>query len=180
MNMLKVVSYNIKGLNSPHKRAMLRNEIRKMGGQVVFIQETHIKQDKLNLLASTYFPYSYASCSPTSKTSGVAIWIAKSVAWELIEVKSDSEGRWLGVKGRCFGKLVTFGTIYAPNSGQIVFIEKAMDEMMEFAEGTLIMGGDLNLAINPELDSSKGKTEIPKLRLRKFKRELLARQVVDV
>lgn len=136
MSTLNLLSYNIKGLNSPGKRAMFRNEIRRLGGQVIFVQETHIKSEKQNILTSLYFPYAYASCAPTSKARGVAIWIAKSVPWELKEIKTDGEGRWLGVKGKCFGRLVTFGTLYTPNKGQMGFIENAIDKLLELAEGT--------------------------------------------
>lgn len=42
------------------------------------------------------------------------------------------------------------------------------------------MGGDLNLALNPELDTSTGKSDFSKSRLRKFKKALLDRQIIDV
>lgn len=93
----------------------------------------------------------------------MAILIARNVPWRLLDSKSDEDGRWLGL---CYGKLVTFATIYVPNEGQTKYIEKTIGELMEFAEGPLILGGDLNLTLNPDIDTSRSRSAIGVSRLR--------------
>lgn len=115
MQTLKVVSYNIKGLNTPEKRKIVQKEVRRLGGEVVFLQETHIRVDRIPNLGSYHYPQIYNSCSSDSKSKGVTIMISRNMAWQEKSVEVDTEGRWIMVKGLCLGHLFTFVAVYAPN-----------------------------------------------------------------
>lgn len=47
------------------------------------------------------------------------------------------------MKGSLDGKLVTLVSLYAPNTGQIAFLEDAFKKISEFGEGTIVAAGDL-------------------------------------
>lgn len=68
----------------------------------------------------------------------------------------DKEGRYILVKGKLNGEVVTFLNIYAPPSSDWRFYRQIFDLMTSEAEGILITGGDLNQRLNSQLDFSGG------------------------
>lgn len=49
---------------------------------------------------------------------------------------------------------MALATLYAPNNYQEVFLGKEIKQLMEFTEGHLILGGDLNIPLDPKEDTS--------------------------
>lgn len=47
------------------------------------------------------------------------------------------------------GRSLTIANIYAPNTGQISFLENVLDKLDEFSQGDLLLEGDFNLALDP-------------------------------
>lgn len=45
-------------------------------------------------------------------------------------------------------------TIYAPNTHQDVFITQAINDLLDFTEGQLVLGGDFNVHLLPLMDTS--------------------------
>lgn len=144
------------------------------------VQETHLKQDRSPYLVSQQFPYVYRADAKTSKAGGVAILIGRSVNWKWIDTTTDAEGRWVLVNGKCFGKDISLASIYAPNSGQVGFLEKMLEDVMEAAKGPVIVGGDFNLTLNPKMDTSKGRSTIAISGLRRLRKALREYQLMDV
>lgn len=91
--------------------------------------------------------------------------------WEEKECLSDAEGRWLIVKGRCFAKDFTLATIYAPNTGQTSYLCQFIEKVVEVTEGTLVIGGDWNVAMDPELDVSHGRPSLSHRGIKSLKRK---------
>lgn len=69
---------------------------------------------------------------------------------------SDKQGRYVLIKGRLEGELVTLFNVYAPPGSEWLLYRKLFDKVVSEAEGILIWGGDLNLRLNPKLDCSTG------------------------
>lgn len=68
--------------------------------------------------------------------------------------KIDPMGRNVFLKGSIAGQIYTFATIYAPNTNQLTFIDTALEQLAEFKEGLLILGGDFKIRPDPLLDTS--------------------------
>lgn len=126
---LRVVSFNVKGMNSPGKRSIILRELKRLKTQIGFLQETHQCKGKTILNGGRDFPFVFHFDSPDTRSRGVAIFVARGVAWQKEEVRMDEEGRWLFVKGLCFGQRITLATLYAPNEGQIQFIKEALRKL---------------------------------------------------
>lgn len=67
----------------------------------------------------------------------------------------DPQGRFLFVKGYLADTKLTLATLYAPNTGQLDFIQTTLEKLDTFKEGELIVGGDFNLIIDAFKDRSK-------------------------
>ncbi|CAH2284797.1 Hypothetical predicted protein [Pelobates cultripes] len=74
----------------------------------------------------------------------------------LNEVLKDDLGRYICVKGRVGDRTYTLANLYMPNRNQGQLLKSAMGTIRGFTEGCLIMGGNLNVTLDPSLDTSSG------------------------
>lgn len=150
---LNFLSVNIRGLNNHVKRKRVLSQILKSHSDVVFLQETHVKNPKRHPLPHKKFPTFFSSAS-SSRSRGVSILIAKHVPFLVKDVLQDPQGRYIMVKGQIEKMVVTLVSLYAPNTNQIGFLEPVFDQMSSFREGSLVVGGDFNQVMDPRCDKS--------------------------
>lgn len=149
-----MISLNTKGLNIPEKRCMLLQDLRRLKADIALLQETHFRGDKLPILRNRTFLLAYHSTNSEAKSKGVSILISSKVPWTCLDTAVDPAGRFLFLKGKIGDVKVTLANLYAPNSHQDVFIGKTIEKLLNFSEGQLIVGGDLNVPMIPSEDSS--------------------------
>lgn len=83
-------------------------------------------------------------------------------------------------KGTIGGVKVTLATYYAPNAQQDLFVKNTLDKLLEFAEGQLILGDDLNVPLVPSVDTSSGFSSILPGTCKRISKSLDGAQLVDV
>lgn len=98
--------------------------------------------------------------------------MGKNCPLQITDTMTDNQGRFLFLKGSCKGRKLTLANIYAPNSGQVSFFKKFILKLTTFQEGTLILGGDFNVSLNPLLDTSNGNSSLPYSALKTIRTEL--------
>lgn len=179
MGHLKITSLNVRGLNVPEKRSQLLADLRRGKTHVAFLQETHFRADSIPRLTNGAFPMAYHSVSPISKSKGVSIILAGSVPWVFEAQRADEQGRFLLLKGRVSDLWVTFANVYFPNVNHPQFLRKLLSELLEFSEGMLIFGGDLNFAMDPTMDVSRGASHLSYSCLKRLKADLHTLHLVD-
>lgn len=141
-----------------------------------FLQETHFQADGIPKLYSKHLPTAYHSVSPSSKSKGTCILLAKTVPWQLLDLHTDQEGRYHFVKGKL--QTFTLAKLYLPNVDQLPVLETCLSSLAAFAKGTLVL--DLNLTIDPHKDLSTGASALSQ-RTRTRVRELYhSHQLVDI
>lgn len=114
-----------------------------------------------------------------AKAKGVSILISKEAPFTLTDKLVDSEGQYVFLKGSYRDRTLTLANVYFPNSAQITFYQKVIRELKGFSSGLLIMGGDINIPLDPTVDSSTRKSCITYRALKKFKQLLNSLQLVD-
>lgn len=107
----KIISLNVKGLNTPEKRSQTLLEMQKHKANIVFLQETHFRSNAIPKLFSRHFPIVYHATNPLAKTKGVAILIHKNCPFQYTDMQSDKEGRFLFLKGSYAGRTITLANI---------------------------------------------------------------------
>lgn len=135
---------------------------------------------KIPGLKNRLFPVTYHGCASDSKSRGVSILIRNLTPWQEKDKWSDTEGRALFVKGTLGGSMVTLVNLYLPNTNQITFLEPVLTKLGEFAEGAVILGGDMNFIMDPTLDSSKTTSQLSYTALKRLKKSFYAFHLVDV
>lgn len=121
---------------------------------MVYLQEIHLNDKehaKLKRMGFTsLFFFSYKS----GHRRGVAILISSKLNFEKVFEMGDKDGRFILVRGNIDGKSVTLMNVYAPPGSDIYLFRKITKIMITETEGLLICGGDLNIHLQPKLDSS--------------------------
>lgn len=180
MDQITIYTLNTKGLNVPEKRRMLLNDLKRSKADVAFIQETHFKTGAPMCLKNRYFPTTYHATNPSAKSKGVSILISGNVPWTCRDTRIDTEGRYVFLKGLIGDVLVTLATVYAPNDRQDLFISKTLNELLSFAEGQLMLGGDFNVPLCPSVDTSNGTSSLRRGVHNRITKTLHETRLIDV
>jgi len=88
--------WNVKGLNHPVKRSKVLSHLKSMNTDIIFLQETHFKNDSLSKLR--WIGQSFHS-SFSSKARGTAVLIRKGVSFKHRATIADKEERFIIVAG---------------------------------------------------------------------------------
>lgn len=145
------MSYNVKGLGSIGKRWMALKDFRASGADIVMIQETHFRAGGSLKFASRFFPISYLASDSTGK-AGVAILIRKACPVKVRRSHVDPHGRFLILECEYMSTSFTLVNLYAPNMGQIEFLNKLFDTPQYRSQPFMVVGGDFNLVMSPNRD----------------------------
>ena len=152
------------GILSLEKRKALFHWLKKKKADIIFLQETYSTVDVENIWKSQWKgDLFFAHGSDHSK--GVLILIKEKLDFELLSSSLDSQGRFIILKANVQDQLFYFVNIYAPNKTkeQCTFfqlIQSELDNLNIEADGNIIIGGDFNVILNPELDGLGGKPKL--------------------
>ena len=96
---------------------------------------------------------------------GVLTLVKEGLDCQLKVCKQDELGRYVILKGLVQGQPFIFANIYAPNkvNEQCVFYNEIRNELAEVeadADHRIIIGGDFNVILDPDLDGSGGKPKL--------------------
>jgi len=159
---VRFISWNVRGLNGPVKRARILNHLKYLKCEIAFLQETHLLvKDQVRLRRAWVGQVFHSDLN--SRTRGTAILIHKKIQFNATRVISDKQGCFVMVSGLLFHKPVILVNIYAPNWDDDAFISKITSLIPDLNSQQLIFAGDLNCAIDPVLDSNPKSTNPSKM-----------------
>lgn len=156
-----MLSWNVRGINSPIKRGKVYAHLKKIGAEIIFLQETHIKTTARFSIKAPWMSQVYQS-SFSTKARGVAIIIKKSVPFIHKQTIHDINGRYLIVIGEINSLSITLVNIYGPNFDDPSFFEKVFKRIPDFMNTQIIMAGDYNCVLNARLDTQPRRTTTSK------------------
>ena len=158
---IMITSFNVRGLRNDNKRARVLWHMKDNYPCILFLQETYTTQNDETLWKNNWNGQIYMSHG-TNHSKGVAILIPEDIETDIKNIDIDQEGRCIIVNGKFGGRDLTLMNLYAPTkndiNNQMNFISKLIPKINEFHEN-LIMGGDLNTYLNPQLDKKGGKLQ---------------------
>ena len=152
---INIYSLNCNGLNDDVKRKAVFEKLKKKGDGIFMLQETHCTTENEQKWRREWGNHMYFS-NGTSNARGVAIIITGNYEYRVLRLERDNEGRFLILEIERKGAVYTIGNIYAPTRNferdqQQCFTNfTAKLELMQNIH--TILGGDLNLYMNPRLD----------------------------
>uniref|UniRef100_A0A3Q3ENM7 Reverse transcriptase domain-containing protein n=1 Tax=Kryptolebias marmoratus TaxID=37003 RepID=A0A3Q3ENM7_KRYMA len=148
---VRFLSWNIKGMGSPLKRSRIFAHLKRLKPDLVFLQETHMRtRDQIRLKCPWVSEVFHSNFN--SKARGVAILVGKSIQFSASKIISDKNGRYLIVTGTLFHVPILLVNIYAPNFDDPKFMNKLFECLPSLNNTLLVVGGDMNCVIDPNLD----------------------------
>uniref|UniRef100_A0A3B1IT35 Reverse transcriptase domain-containing protein n=1 Tax=Astyanax mexicanus TaxID=7994 RepID=A0A3B1IT35_ASTMX len=150
---LRFISWNIRGMGNPVKRSRVFAHLKRLNSDLVFLQETHLRNKDHSRLNCSWVGQIFHS-NFNSKARGVAILINKKVQFSCTNVISDRNGRFLIVAGTLMREKVVLVNVYAPNFDDVEFANRLLSNIPFLNTHLLILGGDLNCVFDPSLDRS--------------------------
>lgn len=147
------ISWNVKGLNNMVKRSKIFSHLKSLKPDVMFLQETHLNANSQKRLSYKWIGQIYHSRF-NHKARGTAILIRRGIPFELSEVISDANGRYVVVVGRLFNTPLILANIYGPNWDNAQFFINFFSILPDLNSYKLILGGDFNCVLHAQLDRS--------------------------
>lgn len=85
--------------------------------------------------------------------------ISNKVNFDFISEHKDKEGRYIMVKGKIDGVLVSLLNVYIPPGSDWAFYKQVLGLFATQSQGIPICGGNFNIRLHPKMDSSNGSTK---------------------
>uniref|UniRef100_A0A667X9Y1 exodeoxyribonuclease III n=1 Tax=Myripristis murdjan TaxID=586833 RepID=A0A667X9Y1_9TELE len=178
-NSIKIVSWNVNGIQNVVKRYKILAHIRTLGSDIAMLQETHLKNEESLKLKQRWVGQVFSSPGGRG-TKGVSILISKKISFNLIDSVCDKEGRYLVLHGTLQNEKCTLVNIYAPNSAQASFLSSLCTLLAKIVGSPIVLGGDFNLIKEASLDRSGHPLPMDTSLSRAFKELLESFGLVDV
>lgn len=164
INTLRLISWNVRGLNSKIKRSIMFDYLARHKPHVILLQETHLQGSRVMALKRAKIAYALHS-TYSSYARGTSILIAKSAPISIKHIKLDPNGCFVILVMELLGKPYTVTNIYVPPPFTKKIFEKVMGTILEIAEGPLIIAGDYNTVLDNSMDRFRCST-LPTMLLR--------------
>ena len=145
---LNILSWNVQGINDVKKRRGCLDILREKAVDIALLQETHlICQDVCKLNCTDFKTVAFSAAK--NRTKGVIILFRSNLKISIIKKGSDQLGRIAYVKTILNGERIAFISAYAPNTYDNLFFASLSSIINEMNEYKIILGSDLNTAIEP-------------------------------
>lgn len=153
MHKLKVVSLNVNGLNSPPKRQIIFDYLRKTGADFYLLQETHATDATSRIWAQEWGGTIIAN-NGSQSSKGVMVMARRHLALQPIVCHQDNDGRILAMDVKVDEIIYTIINVYAPTQDkprdQLLNLEKIEEFLADLDSANIIMGGDFNCHMIPQ------------------------------
>ena len=148
---IKICSLNCQGLGDLKKRRDVINYLRNLKYSIICLQDTHFTKGIENIVQNEW-GYKAFFNSYNSRSRGVAILFNNNFEFKINKIFRDQTGNVLIVDIKLSNKSITLINIYGPNKDTPDFYSDLEKNIVEFANNDIIIVGDWNLLLNPEID----------------------------
>lgn len=155
-----MISLNVNGLNDRTKRHAVFTRIRESKADICLLQETHATDKTINLWSTEWEGPMMAS-NGTQGSRGVIIMCDRNLSFTTTKRLQDESGRILALDLHIANTTYSIISLYAPTQDklqeQVETLEKVEQMLMEMDTSNIIIGGDFNCIMNPDLDKNTSK-----------------------
>lgn len=150
---ISIISWNVRGLNSKFKRALVLKFLQAQHPHIMFLQETHLLGNKILAMKRPWI-HKAIHATYSSYARGVSILLHKSLPCSIETVITDPGGRYLVVIIEVYSRRLALVNVYIspPFTGNILY--EVLEKLAPHAPFQLLVAGDFNNIINYTLDTS--------------------------
>ena len=160
----KLLSLNARGIRSFEKRKAVFGWVMRQQVDICFIQETYSTKEVENVWKKQWKGEMYFSHGSVH-SRGVLVLIKNSLEFQIKSMRQDKEGRFIFLEALVQDQKFLLVNIYAPNktSEQTYYFDKIKEELDNIDiddDCRIIIGGDFNVILDPDLDGWGGKPKL--------------------
>ena len=156
---IEFISLNVNGLGDDFKRQSLLLWLKKFNCDIIFLQETHSVVSVENRWKSEWGGDIFFSHGESNK-KGVAILVNNKLDYKVNEEIVDENGRYIILNISVDGTDFLLVNFYAPTKNfeaeQVVYIDQLRILLEDQLDQNMILGGDFNTVLNPDIDKKGG------------------------
>ena len=162
--LIEIHSFNARGLRNKCKRKNIFQWLKTSHPGITMLQETHSILTDHNAWAGEWEGKIFYS-DGEANSKGVATLIPKNLSesCEIIETKSDNNGRLLLINCKILETELILINVYVPTkdnpSGQDKFFKYLYELIETYSDKNIIIGGDLNTYLDINVDKKGGRIE---------------------
>uniref|UniRef100_A0A9L0RME2 exodeoxyribonuclease III n=1 Tax=Equus caballus TaxID=9796 RepID=A0A9L0RME2_HORSE len=150
-----IITFNVNELNSPIKRHRVAKWIEEQEPTICCLQETHLSpKDKHRLRVKGWKPILQGNIK---QKKGVTILISDKTDFKIRQVKRDTEGQYIMVKGTLHQEEITLINIYEAKTGAAKVINQLLTDLKKDVKNCSIVLGYLNTPLTSMDISSRQK-----------------------
>ena len=153
---IKIISLNCQGLGLRQKRASVLNHLRNKKYSIICLSDTHFSKGQEPLL-TTEWGYRVFFSSYSTQKRGVAIFFNNNFEFKIHRQYNDQKGNLLLLDIETENRRITLGTVYGPNTDDPLFYDCLLDQLVKMGNNDILLSGDWNILLNPEIDGTNYK-----------------------
>ena len=146
---------NVRGLSNRVKRKQIYRHIKDRNIDIACLQETHCTKNKHRIWQNEYGGKIIFS-DGESNSRGVAILFNRNLNPKNVSQEKDTEGRYVITTFNIDEVSYAICNLYAPNQDKPKFFVNIFDKMQKVSTDHVIITGDFNVCIEPQLDKRGG------------------------
>ena len=148
---IKIICLNCQGLGIEKKRRQIIHNMRTKNFSIICLVDTHFAKDQERRLTSEWGYKTFFS-SFNKQSRGVAIFLNNNFEFKIHSYFNDTNGNLLILDIEIDKHRITLATLYGPNNDDPNFFEFLERKIIEMGNKDIIINGDWNLLLNPQID----------------------------
>ena len=181
---LKIISFNVRGLNNMKKRKSIFDYLKKNQCDVAFLQETYSSIEDETRWLQEWEGTGYM-VHGTNHSRGVAILFRKQLEVEILSSKFDFKSRFILLKTKINDEHFNLINIYAPNKEkeQIEFLEDIRRILITekvIAADNNVFAGDWNMVLDKDMDKLGGQNSVKSRSVVKLRELINDYNLIDI
>ena len=148
-----VLSVNSQGLRDKTKLHDVLTYLNKFHPHIICLQDTHLlSSDESEILK--IWPGEVIINGKSTNSRGVAILLSKNFEYKIEHIFKDIDGNLIELDLIISDIKLKLFCIYGPNKDNPDFYESIENKIINNEQDYVLLAGDLNITLNPDLDSS--------------------------
>ena len=148
---IKIIALNCQGLGIENKRRDVLLNLRNKKYSIICLIDTHFAKSQERRLSLEWGFQAYFSSFSTQKR-GVAIFFNNNFEFKIHSRFNDTNGNLLLLDIEIDEHRITLVTIYGPNKDDPGFYEFLKNKIIEMGNKDIIINGDWNILLDPQID----------------------------
>lgn len=148
---ITIFSQNCQGLSLASKRRDLFHFVKNKKYNIICLQDVHIN-NKMEDFVKNEWGYNAYFSSYSTNSRGVMTLINNNFEQKVEQIKTDTNGNYLLISITMHEKKITLVNVYGPNQDNPQFYRTLFNKISEFDNDQIIMCGDWNFILNPDID----------------------------